>query len=740
MSLNFNKLNVIRHFISKGPGYHLLYLRWKLLRISQRIFPFSYRSGGQSTGSENGQPLHRQDPKAFFFTNDLIDEIVSTIPEDCCRTCIENADRLCDLEFSFRQARPVRFDGEIDWLYAPDGNKDWRWDLNRHAYFETLGFAFRYTGDEKYATAFVAQLESWLRANPPRIDGPNWSSAFEVGFRINSWIWAFFLFRDAACVSEATLTRLLNGIEAHCQFLSVNLELHARNNHLLLEAKALLLAAMLFPQFKQASKWEKRTRHILYREIRQQVHNDGMHGELSTHYHRVISGELLELLVLHRINNIGLPDDIQTLIRKMVEYEIGYTRPDHTIPLLGDSSQQDTYLRFSAAKAGPWLFDLPHRGFARSEPDEATVWRLARISAPDVQVSTENDASSQAYPVGGAYLMRCGGERSGAMYLNIDCGPFGLSRDPHHGHADALSIDLFARGRSWIVDSGVYSTHADWPWRKYFRGTQSHNTVVVDGLDQSVLLDSRRVMRTATASCSRWITSPAIDYFEGSHDGYERLAEPITHRRNIWFVRNSYWLILDSLTGSGEHTFESLFHFQDDLNVQLEADSCHAVIRDRATGCLTVDSKASAKLTAAVVVGQTSPVQGWRSENSGQKSPAATLIYRAETVSPLYICTVIVPSADNEENKLTLRLVSPVESQDDSVSASVVFDEWTDHFFYAPGAEQKEHQFATFRTRANVAFVRQFANEKSSAVGFCDNESIFDQNDVLIQPSSDTLI
>ena len=72
-------------------------------------------------------------------------------------------------------------------------------------------------------------------------------------------------------------------------------------------AKSLLLAAMIFPEFEHSNKWEKRARSILYKEIRTQVYDDGVHGELSTHYHRVIVGELLEILVLHWIKNIARP-------------------------------------------------------------------------------------------------------------------------------------------------------------------------------------------------------------------------------------------------------------------------------------------------------------------------------------------------------------------------------------------------------------------------------------------------
>ena len=739
LSTAYTKLSVIRNFLSKGPEFHWLYFRWKLFRVLQRVFPFSYRRPGNSTIHVSRESSDHPDAPVFFFSTDISTNIPNSISTDDRAQSVHEANRICELEFSFRQAEPFRFETEIDWFYSLDGNKDWRWDLNRHAYFETLGFAYWYTGDEKYARAFANQLESWIQNNPPHIDSLNWSSVFEVGYRINSWTWAFFLFKDAPCVSEGTLQKILGGIEYHCQFLAANLELHAQNNHLILEAKALLLAAILFPKFQQAHRWEKRARRILYRQIREQVHPDGVHGEMSTHYHRVITGELLELLALHRINNVSLPEDILSLIRKMVEYEIAFTRPDHKIPLLGDSSQRDTYARFSAAQAGPYLFDLPDDGFERSPPNEAAAWRLARFPTPAIPVTINTGASSLAFPDGGCYLMRCGRRIDDAMYLNIDCGPFGLKSDPHHGHADALSIDLFAKGRSWIVDSGVYSTHSDWAWRRYFRGTRSHSTVVVDELDQSTLLDSRRVIRTATAICNRWITSPAIDFFAGTHNGYERLDSPITHRRKIWFVRNLYWLILDSLIGDGEHDFQFNYQFQADLDLQLNEDRCQAVVTDSTGRSLTVAAKGSAKLTASAAAGQIDPVQGWRSENSGQKSPAETLTFFTETTAPLHVCTIIFPAAKTNFVDLRVDVMKAGGQNEDDVSVSVRFADWADYFLDSQGTEQGKHEFADFSTDARVAFVRRPKDEQEPTVGFCDQGSILDKNGNLIKQASEIL-
>ena len=70
-----------------------------------------------------------------------------------------------------------------------------------------------------------------------------------------------------------------------------------------------------------------------------------------------------------------------------------------------------------------------------------------------------------------------------ARFLIFDCGPLG---DGGHGHYDLLSVEAFAGGRPLIVDPGRF-TYSEAPpnLRRWFRGTAAHNTVCVDGLDQT---------------------------------------------------------------------------------------------------------------------------------------------------------------------------------------------------------------------------------------------------------------
>src|SRR5690606_4806822 len=126
-----------------------------------------------------------------------------------------------------------------------------------------------------------------------------------------------------------------------------------------------------------------------------------------------------------------------------------------------------------------------------------------------------------------------------------------------HGHADALSFTLSVDGRELFVDPGTYAYHTQARWRAYFRGTAAHNTVRVDGEDQSEPGGNFLWLRKARAGCSLWLSSAQKDTFEGWHDGYLRLPDPVKHRRLLELDKAARILVVeDTLEMSEAHDVE----------------------------------------------------------------------------------------------------------------------------------------------------------------------------------------
>jgi uncharacterized heparinase superfamily protein len=112
----------------------------------------------------------------------------------------------------------------------------------------------------------------------------------------------------------------------------------------------------------------------------------------------------------------------------------------------------------------------------------------------------------------------------------------GPDYQPGHTHCDTLSYELCVAGQRVVVDAGTHSYGLD-EWRDLARRTSSHNTVQLDGCEQSEIWGAFRVGRRARplrATLSAWQDGRLL--FSGSHDGYRHLPGHPRHERRIVMV------------------------------------------------------------------------------------------------------------------------------------------------------------------------------------------------------------
>jgi len=156
-------------------------------------------------------------------------------------------------------------------------------------------------------------------------------------------------------------------------------------------------------------------------------------------------------------------------------------------------------------------------------------------------------------------------------YLLFDCGPHG-SLNCGHAHADALSFDLAANGRTTLVDAGTYTYTGSKELRDWFRSSHAHNAVTIDGQSSSVANGAFSWKTRAQASLLKWISDERFDFASGEHDGFMRLSAPATVTREILFLKHDYWIIRDILWSSNQHQLDVRFHFDPRTNAQSALD------------------------------------------------------------------------------------------------------------------------------------------------------------------------
>jgi hypothetical protein len=170
----------------------------------------------------------------------------------------------------------------------------------------------------------------------------------------------------------------------------------------------------------------------------------------------------------------------------------------------------------------------------------------------------------KSFAAGGIYVM-ASSERC-AQQMVIDAGPQGTGRSGH-GHADALSIRVSLDGQPWLIDPGTFCYISPGNERNLFRGTGAHNTLRVDNLDQAIPAGPFAWNSIPEVRAERWLPGATCALFVGSHTGYLRLPDPVLHRRFIFHLPGSFWLVRDVAEGRESHELETSWHFAPHLTV-----------------------------------------------------------------------------------------------------------------------------------------------------------------------------
>ncbi len=516
---------------------------------------------------------------------------------------IEKADKITEGKFDLLGYLNLDFGAAFDWHYEPlsgkhiqlkhwkqydeldaeeTGDKKVVWELNRHQHFFSLGVAYWLSKDEIFATTFVQHLESWMEQNPPGL-GVNWMSSLEVSLRAMSWIWAFQFFRESEYFTPEIFQKALKFLHVHGRHLEKYLSTYySPNTHLTGEALGLYYLGTQFPFFKRAEHWRNLGEEILFAELDRQILSDGVYFEQSTWYQRYTVDFYLQFLILKTLNgegtSVSLQEKLSFKTQQMLDFLMYITRPDGTTPIIGDddggrtlphSSAQNQDFRAVLSTAAVVFGRGDYKNVAGAVAEE-TLWLLGFEGLKSFETLREfsPEFKSKEFPKGGYFVMRDGWD-STDNFLLIDGGNMG-GLSAGHSHADNLSIDLAAGGRTILVDPGTYTYHESIELRNYFRSTSAHNTVTVNDESSSEPNGKFNWLTSAESKVNKWISQDRFDFFEGSHDGYQRLEDGATHTRSILFLKNDYWIMRDYVETLGEHEYGLNFHFNIETKPEIE--------------------------------------------------------------------------------------------------------------------------------------------------------------------------
>jgi len=573
---------------------------------------------------------------------------------------VADADRSLRHEFDLLGSGPVELGDQIPWLTDFKTGKTWPvqycrhieyneldrptdvkvpWELSRSQHFVRLGQAYWLTGDERYAHEFVAEIQTWIGANPYAWS-VNWACAMDVALRAISWIWGFYFFARAdACRSPEFRARFLQSLYLHGQFVSTNLERSDVNgNHYLCDGVGLVFLGCFFGATARGRKWRAVGRDLVVSEIFNQVTPDGVDFEQSTAYHRLVLEAFMTSYLL--LDKHGEQISIQAWERleRMCEYVEAYTKPNGLAPLVGDADDGRVQMlgtqpigdhRYLLSNAAVTFNRSTFKQRAGCFADES-FWTfgpdgLQRFRALSVPDAVADSPSSIAFPDGGFYVLR-----SRDAHMFIDCGEVGMRGRGGHGHNDILSFELFLNGMNVVTDCGAYLYTASREWRNAFRSTAFHNGVQVDDeeVNRFVSPDALWQLQYDAHPVDVLLTRRRrLDLFCGSHNGYGRLTYPVTHTRECVLDRDHpRVLVRDSLGGTGWRELTWRFHLDPAVTPEREGETVRLSNGVRTVWLIPQQSAQEMQYSVA---------DGWVSPSYGVKVPTKVLVWRTRAALPL---------------------------------------------------------------------------------------------------------
>lgn len=456
-------------------------------------------------------------------------------------------------QFEFNGERHVLSE-PLDWLHNP--SRDVEWQILLHKFYYGVGLARLYaeTGNACYAERWVQLVDGWIRSTPL-----GFLPGDVAGRRIQNWIYAHRVFvveRPAGAVTAEFHAGFLRSIHDQIEHLLVNLA--PARNHRTIELAAIFLAAVVFPELRDAKDWLRFAIDALRANAAEDFLADGVHCELSTDYHCLVLKNYLHVVKLARLNRIALPREIDDAVRGALRFAMHVHRPDGVIPALSDGDSR-SYL------------DLLELGRTLVTCDAEAL----EYGATSGACGRPPRERAVVFENSGYVVIRSGWGTERPFrdehFLVFDCGPIGAG---NHGHFDALSFELAAHGGPLVVDPGryTYDESGETNWRARFRRSHAHNTLIVDGRNQTRYEFHRdKLHRRGPAPLTELLdfaTTRNFDYVRGTAHSHEY---PVEHERRILFVRGdgdsggfpSYWVVSDFMRADEEHTYDLYLHFSD---------------------------------------------------------------------------------------------------------------------------------------------------------------------------------
>jgi UDP-N-acetylmuramyl pentapeptide phosphotransferase/UDP-N-acetylglucosamine-1-phosphate transferase len=541
----------------------------------------------------------------------------------------------------------TRFDPSIHWTKISEtGNYDIKlaWEASRLSMVYTLVRAYAYTKDERYPEAFWHLVEDWMDKNQLN-RGVNWIDGQEAALRLLAVCFGSYAFRKAESTSPERVVRLTILAGALGKKISQNVDfaIHSRTNHAISVAFGLWLCGLVFPELKEAEQYLSRGKALFETEVEKQIFADGGYAMYSINYQRFVLQLTCLALRLGELNQRRFSDSLYEKLGKSADFLAGLVEPSNgEVPVFGSNDgalvlplNNCDYYDYRPTLQLVNYLTRHKKSFPDGPWDEDLYWFYGQ-DALDSERAQSMILEHAAFPDAGIYVLR--GENSKAV---LRCTEY----RGRPSHADQLHMDFWWQEVNIACDAGTYLYHGEGIWQNGLARTNVHNTVCVDGADQMVHLSrftwgnwaQGKVLQNGEVE-GEWL-------WQGEHDGYLRLNDPVKHSRKVVSLGGDRWLVVDKLLAAQPHEYCLQWLLADQPYEVVDNPDGYEVKLDVNGKALRIVIGLNLSGEFSVARGDDESTRGWQSSYYGEKHPALSVMLTAKAANTTF-WTLFVPEGN----------------------------------------------------------------------------------------------
>ncbi len=436
---------------------------------------------------------------------------------------------------------------EVTDFSAIAGDIKYVWEKSRFTFLYDLVRCDHHFSRDQSGPVFRL-ITDWIDNNPVNC-GPNWKCSQEIALRVLNWTFALHYYRFSPTLNQLLLNKILGSIYDQMRHVDANSrfsEIAVRNNHILTEALALYVTGLMFPCFPESPKWRQKGKYLFEREIISQIARDGTYLQFSMNYHRVVVQLLTWGIRLSALNHDHFDRELYMRANaSLVFLRACQTDASGELPNYGHND-------------GALFFPLTECSFRDFRPQMAA---LANVLGVDLNYQKGGWLEESEWLAGRQCISYLPGQLVPEKLSTFSEGGYYVIRDDqtitflrcgkYHSRpfqADNNHLDIWIAQRNILRDAGTWLYNTDEEPMRYFSGTRSHNTIVIENFDQ--MQKQHRFIWT------KWIKNAAGKsascdheyWIEAEFEGFRHIGKRIVHRRRVVKkMRQLHWIIEDQV-------------------------------------------------------------------------------------------------------------------------------------------------------------------------------------------------